>query len=333
MLPSGRGYDTVEPIIKHMESKILISVEQLSRYYGHQLAVDHIDFELAQGEVLGFLGPNGAGKSTTMQMITGNLAPSEGRVRINGVDMLDEPKRAKASIGYLPEQPPVYRDLTVDEYLDYCARLHRVDKAQRGHAINRAKRRCGLLTVNRRLIGNLSKGFQQRVGIAQAILHNPAVVILDEPTVGLDPNQIREIRELIRELGETHGIILSTHVLPEVQATCTRVQIINEGRLVFSKSMQELEQQLVSHVLVLETREPLSDEILGKLPGVDHRERLGAARARLHFSGENPAGAIATYIAEQGLGLVELALDRRTLEQVFVELTCHDEQQTTENAA
>ncbi|TCK17109.1 ABC-2 type transport system ATP-binding protein [Thiogranum longum] len=323
----------MEPIIKHMDSKILISVEQLSRYYGHQLAVDHIDFTLSPGEVLGFLGPNGAGKSTTMQMITGNLAPSEGRIEINGIDMLDRPRQAKSDIGYLPEQPPVYRDLTVDEYLDYCARLHRVSTGKRGQAINHAKRRCGLLAVNRRLIGNLSKGYQQRVGIAQAILHNPAVVILDEPTVGLDPNQIREIRNLIRELGETHGIILSTHILPEVQATCTRVQIINEGRLVFSQSMQEIEKQLVSHVLVLETREPLSDEILENLPGADRSERLGPCRAKLHFRGENPAGGIAASIADHGLGLVELALDRQTLEQVFVELTCHDGPQATGDAA
>ncbi len=308
-----------------MESKILISVEQLSRYYGHQLAVDHVDFELAQGEVLGFLGPNGAGKSTTMQMITGNLAPSEGRIRIDGIDMLDEPKRAKACIGYLPEQPPVYRDLTVDEYLDYCARLHRVGKSQRGQAINRAKRRCGLLTVSRRLIGNLSKGYQQRVGIAQAILHNPAVVILDEPTVGLDPNQIREIRELIRELGESHGIILSTHILPEVQATCTRVQIINEGRLVFASSMRELEQKLVGRVLLLETREPLPEELLAELPGVERSERIASNRARLYFAGDNPAAEVAARVAAHGLALVELALDRRSLEQVFVELTCRDE--------
>ena len=317
-----------------MASKILISVEQLSRYYGHQLAVDHINFTLSQGEVLGFLGPNGAGKSTTMQMITGNLAPSEGRVQINGIDILDRPGSAKANIGYLPAQPPVYRDLTVDEYLDYCARLHRVSKAQRGRAISRAMRRCGLLNVNRRLIGNLSKGYQQRVGIAQAILHDPAVVILDEPTVGLDPNQIREIRELIRELGERHGIILSTHILPEVQATCTHVQIINEGRLVFSQTMQELEHRLTGHILVVETREPLSDDILDSLPGVTRHERLGASRARLHFDGDNPAGAIAATLAERGLGLIELALDRQTLEQVFTTLTCHeDSAPATENAA
>lgn len=316
-----------------MDAKILISVEQLYRYYGHYLAVDAISFELNQGEVLGLLGPNGAGKSSTMQMISGNLAPSAGRIRINGIDLLDDPKRAKAEIGYLPEQPPVYRDLTVDEYLAYCARLHRVSKAQRGAALRQAKQRCGLGGVGRRLIGNLSKGFQQRVGIAQAILHTPAVVILDEPTVGLDPNQIRDIRSLIRELGESHGIILSTHILPEVQATCTRVQIIHQGRLVFAQTIQELEQRLASHVLLLETREPLDAAGLAAIPGIDNVELLGTSRARLHFTDDNPADAVAAYAAKAGLGLVELALDRQTLEQVFVELTCSDRPEAAENAA
>jgi ABC-2 type transport system ATP-binding protein len=316
-----------------MDSKILISVEQLYRYYGHHPAVEGISFELAQGEVLGFLGPNGAGKSTTMQMISGNLAPSAGRIRINGRDLLDDPRRAKADIGYLPEQPPVYRDLTVDEYLNYCARLHRVGKGQRSQAVKRAKQRCGLEEVSRRLIGNLSKGFQQRVGIAQAILHNPCVVILDEPTVGLDPNQIRDIRALIRELGESHGIILSTHILPEVQATCTRVQIIHQGRLVFAEAMQSLEQRLVSHVLLLETRETPDPAQLRKVPGVDAVEMLGARRARLHFTDDNPADAVAACVAAHGWGLRELALDRQTLEQVFVDLTCSDASPRAEDAA
>ena len=316
-----------------MDAKILISVEQLYRYYGHYLAVEAISFELNQGEVLGLLGPNGAGKSSTMQMISGNLAPSAGRIRINGIDLLDDPKRAKAEIGYLPEQPPVYRDLTVDEYLAYCARLHRVSKARRGPAVRQAKQRCGLRSGGRRLIGNLSKGFQQRVGIAQAILHNPAVVILDEPTVGLDPNQIRDIRSLIRELGESHGIILSTHILPEVQATCTRVQIIHQGRLVFAQTMQELERRLTSHVLLLETRQPLDAAGLAAVPGIDDVELLGASRARLHFTDNNPADAVAAYVADAGLGLLELALDRQTLEQVFVELTCSDRPEAAEDAA
>ena len=316
-----------------MDEKILISVEQLYRYYGHHLAVEAINFQLAQGEVLGFLGPNGAGKSTTMQMISGNLAPSAGRIRINDIDLLDAPKRAKAEIGYLPEQPPVYRDLTVDEYLNYCAKLHRVSQGRRSQAVTRAKERCGLGDVSKRLIGNLSKGFQQRVGIAQAILHSPAVVILDEPTVGLDPNQIRDIRALIRELGESHGIILSTHILPEVQATCSRVQIIHQGRLVFSESMRELEQRLTSHVLILETREPLREQPLEKLAGIDKVERLNDTRARLHFEADNPADAVAARVAEQGWGLIELSLDRQTLEQVFVDLTCSDTSETHRETA
>ncbi|MEA3241832.1 MAG: ATP-binding cassette domain-containing protein [Pseudomonadota bacterium] len=316
-----------------MDAKTLISVEQLYRYYGHHLAVEAVDFELAQGEVLGFLGPNGAGKSTTMQMISGNLAPSAGRIRINGIDLLDAPKRAKAEIGYLPEQPPVYRDLTVDEYLYYCAKLHRVSKGQRSQAVTRAKHRCGLAEVSKRLIGNLSKGFQQRVGIAQAILHSPAVVILDEPTVGLDPNQIRDIRALIRELGESHGIILSTHILPEVQATCSHVQIIHQGRLVFSESMQDLERRLTSHVLLLETRDRLDDAELEKLAGIDSVERLGDTRARLHFEDSNPADAVAACVARHDWGLVELSLDRQTLEQVFVDLTCSDTSETHRETA
>jgi len=307
-----------------MDTKILISVEQLCRHYGHNLAVDSISFELAQGEVLGFLGPNGAGKSTTMQMITGNLAPSSGRVRINGIDLLDEPRRAKAEIGYLPEQPPVYQDLTVNEYLDYCARLHRVSKSRRSQALSNAKDRCGLGDVGRRLIGNLSKGFQQRVGIAQAILHSPPLVILDEPTVGLDPNQIREIRTLIRELGENHGIILSTHILPEVQATCTRVQIIHRGKLVFAETMQQLEQRLSSHALLLETRAALKPSALEQLAGVTRVESLGSNRARLLFDENNPADAVAACVVSEDWGLIELSLDRQTLEQVFVDLTCSD---------
>lgn len=316
-----------------MDAKTLISVEQLYRYYGHHLAVESINFELAQGEVLGFLGPNGAGKSTTMQMISGNLAPSAGRIRINGIDLLDTPKLAKAEIGYLPEQPPVYRDLTVDEYLYYCAKLHRVSRGRRDQAVTRAKTRCGLTEVSKRLIGNLSKGFQQRTGIAQAILHSPAVVILDEPTVGLDPNQIRDIRALIRELGESHGIILSTHILPEVQATCSRVQIIHQGRLVFSESMRDLERRLTSHVLLLETRERLDDSELEKLAGIDNVERLADTRARLHFQDSNPAGAVAACVARHGWGLIELSLDRQTLEQVFVDLTCSDTSQTHRETA
>ncbi len=220
-----------------MTQETLVVTEELSRFYSDHCAVDRLELYLHKGEVLGLLGPNGAGKSTTMQMLTANLAPSWGSIKIMGIDLLDEPRRAKRQLGYLPEQPPVYRDMTVSEYLVYCARLHGLQGTVCQRAADKVCERCSLGEVKQRLIGNLSKGFRQRVGIAQAILHDPAVIILDEPTVGLDPVQIREIRSLIRELGQDHGVILSTHILPEVQAVCDRVQILNHGKTVFNDTL------------------------------------------------------------------------------------------------
>lgn len=220
---------------------ILVEAKQLYRYYGKQCAVNNVSFTLKKGQVLGFLGANGAGKTTTMSMLCGNLAPSSGEIIINGVDLLDNPVAAKQNIGYLPDQPPLYKELTVNEFLRYCAQLHRVPNAEITKVVNLAQDRCGLNEVAQRLIGNLSKGYQQRVGIAQAILHNPPVIVLDEPTVGLDPIQIKEIRSLIKELGVDHGVILSTHILSEVQETCTDVQIIHQGQLVLSKTIAELD--------------------------------------------------------------------------------------------
>jgi ABC-2 type transport system ATP-binding protein len=307
-----------------MSSEELVRIEHLHRDYGQIHAVNDVSFELARGDVLGFLGPNGAGKSTTMQMITGNLAPSGGEIRVCGIDLLDQPKRAKSEIGYLPEQPPVYRELTVDEYLKYCARLNRIARGHVSRAVATAKERCGLGDAGPRLIGNLSKGYQQRVGIAQAIIHNPAVVILDEPTVGLDPIQIREIRDLVRELGEAHGIILSTHILPEVQATCNRVQIIHQGRLVFSDSTRGLEQQLNPTALLAAFRSEPDMAALRQLPGVTEVEPLDAGRLRLHYSDTDPAEALVEMAASRNWRLYELVPERRTLEQIFIELTCSD---------
>lgn len=307
-----------------MSSEELVRIGHLHRDYGQIHAVNDVSFELARGDVLGFLGPNGAGKSTTMQMITGNLAPGGGEIRVCGIDLLDQPKRAKSEIGYLPEQPPVYRELTVDEYLNYCARLNRIARGHVSRAVAAAKDRCGLGDTGARLIGNLSKGYQQRVGIAQAIIHNPAVVILDEPTVGLDPIQIREIRDLIRELGDAHGIILSTHILPEVQATCNRVQIIHQGRLVFSDSTHGLEQQLNATALIAAFRSEPDMTALQQLPGVTAVEALGADRVRLHYSEADPAEALVELAANRNWRLYELVPERRTLEQIFIELTCSD---------
>lgn len=220
---------------------ILVEAKQLYRYYGKHCAVQDVSFSLKKGQVLGFLGANGAGKTTTMSMLCGNLAPSSGEIIINGVDLLDNPVAAKQYIGYLPDQPPLYKELTVTEFLRYCAQLHRVPNTAVAQTVAVAQNRCGLKEVAQRLIGNLSKGYQQRVGIAQAILHDPPVIVLDEPTVGLDPIQIKEIRSLIKELGVDHGVILSTHILSEVQETCTDVQIIHQGQLVLSKTVAELD--------------------------------------------------------------------------------------------
>jgi ABC-2 type transport system ATP-binding protein len=307
-----------------MSKPALVHAANLYRYYSQTCAVSDVSFDLARGDVLGFLGPNGAGKSSTMQMLTGNIAPSAGQISILGIDLLDDPRRAKHEIGYLPEQPPVYRELTVDEYLGYCARLNRIARNRRRGAIDTAKDRCGLGEVGRRLIGNLSKGYQQRVGIAQAIIHTPAVVILDEPTVGLDPIQIREIRTLIRELGQDHGIILSTHILPEVQATCNRVQIINHGKLVFADSLHNLERRMDAKSLIVRFHTPPEITDLQQITGVSEVEALGDGRMHIHFTDSNPAGILVEKSVAAGWGLEELTPQRSTLEQIFIELTTTD---------
>ena len=300
----------------------LIEVEQLTRDYGDHRAVNGISFCLKRGEVLGFLGPNGAGKTSTMQMICGNLAPTFGAIRVLGIDLLDAPREAKRHLGYLPEIPPVYRDLTVDEYLTYCGRLHALSRSQVGGAVASAKARTGLEDVGRRLIGNLSKGFQQRVGIAQAIIHNPEVVVLDEPTVGLDPIQIQEIRSLIRELGRDHGVILSTHILSEVQAVCNHVQIIHRGALVLDSSIDRLDQRMRASSLVLRLTSPAPEGFLEAIPGIQHIEPLAGVRYRLfHDALEDPAASVAAAVVHQNLGLLELTPERRSMEDLFIELT------------
>jgi len=302
----------------------LISIENLYRYYGSRCAVRDLGFELHRGEVLGLLGPNGAGKSTSMNMIAGNLAPSSGRIRLNGLDLLERPREAKAGLGYLPETPPLYRELTVDEYLRYCARLNRIPRGSAAGAVRRAKARCGLETSGGRLIGNLSKGYQQRVGIAQAIIHDPAVVILDEPTVGLDPIQIREIRALIRELGKAHGVILSTHILPEVQALCTRVLILHRGELAYSGVLGGEADEGAASLLIRLVRPP-EKPLLAGLPGVEAVETLGQGRYRLHLGAGTATATLAQRLVQNGWGLEELTPEQPGLEQIFVRLTAGEQ--------
>jgi len=304
-----------------MNSDTLISVKSLSRYYGSFCAVNNISFEVKRGQILGFLGPNGAGKTTTMQIITGTLAPTTGQISVAGYDLLDFPLKAKEAIGYLPEQPPLYREMQVDEYLRFCARLHNIARNAVTKAVNHAIERCGLNTVSKRVIGNLSKGFQQRVGIAQAIIHTPTVVILDEPTIGLDPIQNREIRALIRELGTERSVILSTHILPEVQAICNHVQIINHGQLVANDTINNLFAQTTNHLQVGLRRSP-DIQVLKQIQGVEKVEARENNRFYIQYANDdNPAEALVEQAVASNWGLYELIKEQRTLEQVFVDLT------------
>jgi ABC-2 type transport system ATP-binding protein len=299
-----------------------VVARELSRSFAGTPAVRGLDLELSRGEVLGLLGPNGAGKTTTMQMLTGNLAPSTGSIGICGIDLLERPTAAKARIGYLPEVPPLYRELTVDEYLRLAARLHRVARKDVPEALARAKRRCGVADIGRRLIGTLSKGYQQRVGIAQAIIHSPDVVILDEPTAGLDPNQIREIRSLIRELSGNYSVILSTHILAEVEAVCDRVQILHRGSLVYSDTIEALRRFRGGHALLVGLRSPPALEELERFPGVARVESASDGLLRvLHADGQDPTDALVAAAAERGWRLFHLAPERASLEDVFAQLT------------
>lgn len=301
---------------------LLIEASHLSRYYGKHCAVNDVSFTLNNGEVLGFLGVNGAGKTTTMQMLSGNLAASAGSIRINGFDLQSHAKQAKQQLGYLPDVPPLYRELTVLEYLRYCAQLHGLAKHAATAAITYAQARCGLTPVSKRLIANLSKGYQQRIGIAQAILHNPKVIILDEPTVGLDPLQIREIRALIRELGQDHGVILSTHILTEVAETCSHVQIIHQGQLLLSDSITGLQQRMGCRILQITTRLPVDTAVLLAIPGVIAIETLNNQQLKIqHSSDHNPSQQITETIIAAGWELQELTPMPTSIEDIFIQLT------------
>ncbi|HVY07093.1 MAG TPA: ATP-binding cassette domain-containing protein [Burkholderiales bacterium] len=310
-----------------------VSARALSRTYGTNRAVREVSLQLHRGEVLGLLGPNGAGKTTTMQMLTGNLAPTSGEVDICGIDLIDQPTQAKARIGYLPEVPPLYRELKVDEYLRMAGRLHKVKKGDLAQALSKARSRCGLADMGQRLIGSLSKGYQQRVGIAQAIIHEPDVIILDEPTVGLDPNQIREIRALIKELGRDHSLILSTHILPEVEAVCDRVQILHRGEVVFNDTIAALKQFRGGQALQIGLRNPPAMEDISRTAGGATVDALGGNLFRVvPRDGADPTDSLVRASVERQWGLFQLQPAQASLEEVFVQLT-HREEETEEGAS
>ena len=306
----------------------MIKVENLTKRYGSHVAVDGLSFETQKGKVYGLLGVNGAGKSTTMNIITGYLAPSDGKVYVDGEDIMKKPEKAKKHIGYLPEIPPLYPEMTVSEYLTFAAQLKGMKgtKASRFEA-DRVMEMTGIEEVKNRLIKNLSKGYKQRVGLAQALLTSPEVIILDEPTVGLDPRQIIEIRELIRKLGETHTVILSSHILSEVQAVCDEILIISKGRLVANGTPDELERATAS-------KHELNLAVKGEIPRVkmllenfDARVDIiscdeGVTKARMSLSSDEDIRETLFYaLAEKRMPLMELSVSHTSLEDVFIELT------------
>jgi ABC-2 type transport system ATP-binding protein len=303
-----------------MFDDLLLSAKNLTRYYHGRKVLHGIDLELRRGEVLGFLGPNGAGKSTTMKLLSGNLGAHDGQVHICGRDMARSPLLAKRHIGYLPEVPPLYLEATVDEYLHFCGRLRKLDAGNCIAAVTKAKRDCDLEEVGSRLIGNLSKGFKQRVGIAQALLHEPAVVILDEPTSGLDPNQIRAVREMIRSLSKHHAIILSSHILSEVQTLCTRVAILHNGRIAFNGDLGTPNNAISVHLGVV-----VDTPLLEGITEVESAVALADGRYLLHVDNYDRAvEAVCRSALEHNWQLREIRRDTSILENVFFELTCND---------
>jgi ABC-2 type transport system ATP-binding protein len=310
----------------------MIEVENLSKRYGPTLAVSGVSFNVQKGEVLGFLGPNGAGKTTTMRVITGFFPPTSGSVRVAGYDVVDEPMEAKRRTGYLPETPPIYPDMTVVEYLAFVARIKGVARRELKSRLDDVVAKCAVGDVRNRQIGKLSKGYRQRVGLAQALIHNPDVLVLDEPTSGLDPKQIIETRELITGLAGQHTVILSTHILPEVSKTCQRVVVINAGQIVAVGTPNELMKRLQGFETVLVTVEGPAAEIMekfqrvGGVNWVEPRESAdGRVTLEVHSEKDKDVRAeLARATVESGWKLYELKTSGLSLEEIFLKLTTND---------
>lgn len=300
----------------------VLKVENLSHRYSSAWAIRDINFEISSTGVIGLLGSNGAGKSTTMNIICGVLKQTEGEVYINGINKKDDPRLAKRQLGFLPQTPPLYADFTVNEYLTYAADLRFIDKMKIKQAVNEAMDKTGISHFSSRLIKNLSGGYKQRVGIAQAIIHKPSVVILDEPTNGLDPNQIIEARKLIREIGNEHIVLLSSHVLSEINLLCRDIIMIEGGRIVFSDSMDSFNNYLQPTSLIAVMENPPAETELLKLAGVTKVEFLTARQCRLFFNGNNTiAESVIAASIQHGWRLQEINLERSLLDDVFKQLS------------
>jgi ABC-2 type transport system ATP-binding protein len=305
----------------------MIEAQSLVRRYGDFTAVDGISFAVGEGEIVGMLGPNGAGKTTTIRMLTGFLPPTSGKVTVAGRDLFESPREARRQVGYLPENVALYNEMRVEEYLAYRARLEGLSRGESREAIGNAVDRCLLTDVRRQILGTLSKGYRQRVGLATAILHRPKVLVLDEPTVGLDPKQIIAIRELIRELGRERTLLLSTHILPEVELLCHRVMIIDRGRIVAEGTPESLRESWVGNPglrVTLKGAPAEAAEALGQIEGVVEVRSLGDGLVVEHQAGTDVREEVFRAAVERGWVLLELTRERATLEDVFVRLTTRD---------
>lgn len=304
-----------------MENSI-VKIEHLSHKYSGAWAIRDINLEINQSGIIGLLGSNGAGKSTTMNILCGALNQTEGKVYINGVDMKEDPVLAKRDIGFLPQNPPLYMDLTVDEYLTYCASLRLIPKDRMKPLIKEAKEYCGIDHFSSRLLRNLSGGYRQRVGIAQAIVHHPKLVVLDEPTNGLDPNQITEVRSLIKDIAQERVVIFSSHILSEVQVLCKEIMMIESGRIVFSDTMDAFNNYVEPHSMLIHFGNPPTAEELLKISGVTKVDFLTGKQLRVFFSGDRD---ITERIVDASVlhrwKLSEISLDKSALDEVFAQLS------------
>lgn len=304
-----------------MEESI-VKVEHLSHRYNVQWAIRDVNIEITRNGIYGLLGSNGAGKSTTMNIMCGVLKQTEGKVFIKGIDMREHPVEAKRHIGFLPQKPPLHPDLTVEEYLVHCCNMRQIPSRQIPAAIKRVMERCGISHFEKRLIRNLSGGYQQRVGIAQAIVHEPEFVVLDEPTNGLDPNQILEVRRLIKEIARERTVILSTHILSEIQATCDYIRMIEQGNLVFEGTVDEFDNYIIPNSLVVSLAAPPALDELQAIPGILKVEEIGNTRYRFHFADAHEMmEKMAETCVVRGWRLKEIYLEKSSLDEVFAELS------------
>lgn len=300
----------------------IVKIEGLSHRYSSTWAIRDINMEIGRRGIVGLLGSNGAGKSTTMNIICGALNQTEGNVYINGINMREAPEEAKKDIGFLPQNPPLYMDLTVDEYLHYCAGLRLLPKDRMKPAIREAKERCGIDHYSSRLIRNLSGGYRQRVGIAQAIVHKPQLVVLDEPTNGLDPNQIIEVRALIKEIAEDRAVIFSSHILSEVQILCREIKMIENGKIVFADTMDAFNNYVEPHSMLIHMENPPAAEELMKVDGVTKVDFLTERQLRVYFSGDQEiTERMVAASMQNGWRLREISLDKTALDEIFKQLS------------